>query len=198
MNWETFYFVCFLVGFLMSLVTFLTGSIHVHTPHGFHFHGAHGHAQHGGGRGETSWFNFGTITAFLAWFGGTGYLLTRYSNVWVLLGLLISGLSGIGGAALVVWFVFKVLLKHERDLDPADYNMIGVLGHVSGAIRAGGTGEMIFSQEGARRAVAIRNEDGKPLVKGEDVVVLRYEKGVAYVRPWEELRERTALTEPRP
>lgn len=198
MNWETFYFVCFLVGFLMSLVTFLTGSIHVHTPHGFHFHGAHGHAPQAGqsasGRGQASWFNFGTITAFLAWFGGTGYLLTRYSDVWVLLGLLISALSGIGGAALVFWFVFKVLLKHERDLDPADYSMVGVLGHVSAAIRAGGTGEMIFSQEGCRRAVAIRNEDGTALVKGEEVVVLRYEKGIAYVRPWEELAESRSQT----
>lgn len=203
MNWETFYFVCFLFGFLMSLVTFMTGSIHVHTPHGLHFHGPHGHVQHGGGRGQTSWFNFGTLTAFLAWFGGTGYLLTRYSNVWVLLGLLISGLSGIGGAALVFWFVFKVLLKHERDLDPADYNMIGVLGHVGAAIRSGGTGEMIFSQQGCRRAVAIRNEDGTPLTKGEEVVVLRYEQGVAYVRPWAELNEvdlrgSVTKTEPRP
>lgn len=180
MNLETFYFVCFLVGFLMSLVTFLAGSVHLHGPHGFHVH----HAHHGS---QSSWFNYGTITAFLAWFGGTGYLLTRYSNVWILLGLLISGLSGIGGAALVFWFVFKVLLRHEQDLDPADYNMIGVFGHVSGAVREAGTGEMIFSQQGARRAVAVRNEDGRPLKKGDEVVVLRYEKGIAYVRPWEDM-----------
>jgi hypothetical protein len=28
-----------------------------------------------GGRADLSWFNFGTIAAFLACFGGTGYLL---------------------------------------------------------------------------------------------------------------------------
>ena len=28
-------------------------------------------------------FNFVTLTAFLAWFGGTGYLLTRFSTLWV-------------------------------------------------------------------------------------------------------------------
>ena len=32
-------------------------------------------------------FNFVTFTAFLAWFGGTGYLLTRYSSVWFAMGL---------------------------------------------------------------------------------------------------------------
>ena len=34
--------------------------------------------------------------------------------------------------------------------------MIGVLGNVSSTVREGGTGEMIFSQAGARRAAAIR------------------------------------------
>ena len=33
-----------------------------------------------GGRSGVSPFNFVTLTAFLAWFGGTGYLLTRYSD----------------------------------------------------------------------------------------------------------------------
>jgi membrane protein implicated in regulation of membrane protease activity len=195
MNWEIFYFVCFLVGFLLSLVTFLAGSVHLHTPRGFHFHGTHGHAagHHGANRGsQISWFNFGTITAFLAWFGGTGYLLTRYSNIWALLGLGISGLSGIGGAALVFWFVFKFLLAHEQDLDPADYNMIGVLGQVSSGIREGGTGEMIFSQQGVRRCAAARSEDGKQIAKGAEVVVIRYEKAIAYVRLWEELNSLNA------
>jgi hypothetical protein len=190
MTWEVFYFVCFLVGFLLSLLTFLAGN--VHAPKGFHFHGAHGHGVGHGGHShssDASWFNFGTVTAFLAWFGGTGYLLTRYSSIWVLFGLLISALSGVLGAAVVFWFVFKVLLAHERDLDPADYNMVGVLGHLSAALREGGTGEMIFSQEGFRRCAPVRNEEGKALPKGADVVVLRYEKGIAYVRPWDDLSE---------
>lgn len=188
MTWEIFYFVCFLVGFLLSLVTFLAGSVHVHAPHGLHVHGGHGHAV-GGGRGARaggSWFNFATITAFLAWFGGTGYLLTRFSDIWVLLGLAISAVSGVVGAAIVFWFLFKFLMAHEHDLDPADYNMIGVLGRVSSGIREGGTGEIIFSQEGSRHCAAVRSEDGKPIPKGTEVVVIRYEKGIAYVRSWEE------------
>lgn len=188
MSWEIFYFFCFCVGFLCSLVAFLAGSVHLH-PH--LPHGLHGHAPHGAtGKGSTqSPINFGTIAAFLAWFGGVGYLLSRFSNLWAVLALALSLLSGVAGAAAVFWFLFKVLLKHDRDLDPADYEMVGVLGRISSTVREDGIGEMIFSQDGARRPSSVRSEDGKPIAKGVEVVVTRYEHGVAYVRPWDEMRE---------
>jgi membrane protein implicated in regulation of membrane protease activity len=183
MSWESFYLVCFIVGFLLSLVAFLSGRIHLHG-HGVHAHGGHGHG-HGGARAPI--FNYGTIAAFLAWFGGTGYLLTRYSSLWSLVGLGIAIVSGLGGAAVVFWFVFKVLLARERDLDPADYDMIGVLGRVTSAIRKDGTGEMVFSRDGARKIAYIRSDTGTPIARGVEVVVTRYERGIAWVRPWEEM-----------
>lgn len=194
MNWEGFYLCCFLIGFFLSLLSLLAGSAHLHLPRGFHLHA--GHAP-GGGRGSGSPINFGTIAAFLAWFGGTGYLLTRYSNLWMALALGIALVSGLGGAAAVFWFLFKILLAHEKDLDPADYDMIGVLGHVSSTVREGGIGEMIFSQDGMRRATSIKSETGQGIPKGTEVVVTRYEKGIAYVRPWDEISEMktTASTE---
>jgi membrane protein implicated in regulation of membrane protease activity len=188
MSWETFYFFCFCVGFLCSLVAFLAGSthLHLHLPRGLHGHPAHG----SGGKGfQASPINFGTIAAFLAWFGGTGYLLSRYSSIWALFALGVALVSGLGGAAAVFWFLFKVLLKHDRDLDPADYEMVGVLGRLSSTVRENGTGEMIFSQNGVRRAASARSENGKPIPKGVEVVVTRYDRGIAYVRPWEEISE---------
>jgi membrane protein implicated in regulation of membrane protease activity len=188
MSWESFYFFCFCLGFLCSLVSFLAGSthLHLHLPRGLHPHSGHG----AGGRGsQASPINFGTVAAFLAWFGGVGFLLSRYSSVWALVALGLSLLSGLMGAALVFWFLFKVLLKQDRDLDPADYEMVGVLGHVSSVVRENGTGEMIFSQHGVRRAASARSEDGRPIAKGVEVVVTRYERGIAYVRAWEEISE---------
>jgi membrane protein implicated in regulation of membrane protease activity len=189
MSWETFYFFCFCVGFLCSLISFLAGSthLHIHLPRGLHGHVPH--APHGpGGKGsQASPINFGTVAAFLAWFGGVGYLLSRYSSVWALLALGLALVSGLIGAAVVFWFLFKVLLKHDRDLDPADYEMTGVLGRLSSSVRENGTGEMIFSQDGVRRAASARSEDGRPIAKGVEVVVTRYERGIAYVRPWEEM-----------
>ena len=92
-------------------------------------------------------------------------------------------------AAAIFWFLVKVLLADEKELDPEDYDMIGVLGNVSSTVRESGTGEMIFSQAGARRAAAIRGENGEAIAKGVEVVVTRFEKGIAYVRRWEELSE---------
>ena len=83
MNWADFYLACFLVGFLLSALAFLAGTGHVHIPHLHHaIHIPHGHASSGGGQGELPWLNFGTVSAFLAWFGGAGYLLERYYHVW--------------------------------------------------------------------------------------------------------------------
>jgi hypothetical protein len=137
--------------------------------------------------GSMSPFNFVTLTAFLAWFGGTGYLLTRYSRMWFVVGLGIALVSGLVGAAIVFLFLSKVLTSEEETMDPADYRMVGVLGRTSIPIRAGGTGEIIYSQAGTRRTCGARSEDGAAVAKGVEVVVTRYEKGLAYVRLWTEI-----------
>ena len=195
MTWVGFYLLCFLVGFALSLVAFLAGTVHLpHMPH-MHVdvHGDLAHAHGHAGDGEMSIFNFGTIAAFLAWFGGTGFLLMRYSSIWFLLALGIAFMSGLGGAAIVFLFLAKVLMRPNENLNPADYDMVGVLGTVSSQIRPGGTGEMIFSQEGARRSAFARSEDGQAIEKGAEVVVTRYEKGIAYVSRWEDLTNTAEL-----
>jgi membrane protein implicated in regulation of membrane protease activity len=180
MNWAEFYLVCFFFGFGLSVLSLLGGSAHLHLPHLHLHHGVHM------GRGGSSWFNLATLAAFLAWFGGTGYLLERYYSVWFVLALGISIVSGIGASAVVFWFLARVLLSREAPLDPADYDMTGVLGRLSLPIRAGGTGELVYSQEGTRRCAGARSEDGAAIPKGAEVIVTRYEKGIAYVRPWDD------------
>ncbi len=223
MTWSDFYLICFLVGFLLSVLSFLLGNLHFHIPglgdgghgglgdaghadfghldggHGDFGHADAGHGNFGHGEGEhvsargaghgahVSVLNFGTIAAFLTWFGGAGFVLTRYSSVWFWFGLLIAVAIGIVGASIVFWFLAKVLMKNEQDLNPADYDMVGVLGRVSSGIRAGGTGEIIYSQEGTRHTCGARSEDGAAIEKGVEVVVTKYERGIAYVRRWDEL-----------
>src|SRR6202047_5327920 len=147
MTWSAFYLICFLVGFALSARPLFAGGAHVPLPHLHVHHGIHvphGHGACGSHGSDLSPFNFGTIAAFLAWFGGTGYLLERYSSVWVYLGLFISAISGLGGASVVFWFLMK-LVGQDRPLDPADYEMVGVLGRVASPIRPGGTGELMYS-----------------------------------------------------
>lgn len=183
MTWSEFYLICFLVGFLLSVISLLAGDWHIHLPH-VHVDFAHGHAGAGDG---PSPFSMTTLAAFLAWFGGTGYLLQHYYGVWYVVALGIASLSGLGGAAVVFWFLAKVLMSREENLNPADYDMIGVLGKVTIPIRREGTGEMVFSQAGTRHVAGARSEDGGAIPKGAEVVVTRYEKGIAYVKRWEDL-----------
>ena len=180
MTWADVYLICFIIGFGLSLISAFGGFVHMPHGHHGHIHLGHGHG-HGTGA-EISPFNFSTITAFLAWFGGVGYLLTKFSGIWLWLSFVLAIASGLIGASLVFLFLVKVLLVHDEPLNAADYDMVGVLGHLTSSIREGGTGEMSFSQAGVRRSSAARTEDGMPLERGVDVIVTRYDKGIAYVR----------------
>ena len=189
MSWSEFYLLCFCAGFIFSLLSMLTGHVHLHFHHGSggHAHGAHSHGSHAG-KATISPFNFGMAAAFLAWFGGAGYLATNYYRTWFVPALGIATVSGLAGGSIVFWFLAKVLLGREEQMDPANYEMVGVLGTVTGSIRQGGTGEILYSQEGSRRAAAARSEDGKPIARGVEIVVTRFENGISYVRRWDELK----------
>jgi hypothetical protein len=215
MTWELFYLICFVAGFVFSVLSFLGGAMHLHLPVPKHFHfggmghgGVHGHfgahapshgtaaKVHAKGGSKGSGFpllNPVTLAAFLTWFGGTGYLLERFRHVWVFAGLILSSLAGLMGASIVFWFVAKVLMAHDHALDPLDYEMVGVLGRISSSIRLAGTGEIIFIQQGARKGCAARSDGGQALPKGMEVVVTRYESGVAYVKPWDELADSAGI-----
>lgn len=183
MNWTDLYLVCFLVGLGLSVVALLAGTIHLHLP-SFDVHDGI-HMPHGDFHaGDLPWFNFGTLAGFLAWFGGTGYLLQHVYGVWFVAAFGVAVVSGLGGASVVFWFVAKVLMAREAPLNAADYDMVGVLGRLSIPIRQGGTGELIYSQEGVRRVSGARSEDGVAIPKGAEVLVTRYERGIAYVKPW--------------
>lgn len=200
MTWEAFYLGCFLIGFALAAASFAAGFLHlpfhgVHLPHGTGHGAAHGsgHALPGEAtaaqahRPSGSPLNFSSAMAFLAWFGGSGYLLTGHSRLASLAVFALATAAGMAGAGLVFGFLTRVLLRREGSLDPADFEMVGVLGRVTVPIRSGGTGEITFSQGRTRRCSGARLDGAADVGKGAEVVVTRYEKGIAYVRPFEEL-----------
>ena len=190
MTMDSFYLVCFIAGLALSILSVLGGFAHLHIGNlhlGHAAHVPHGAKLPGASHGLSAVNGF-TITAFLCWFGGAGYLLHHYSVFVAPIVLLLACLSGLIGAGLLWAALFKVLLPRERVLTAEDTDMTGVLAQVSGSIRDdGGIGEILFSQTGARRCSAARSEDGRAIARGTEVVVIRYERGVAYVRPWAEL-----------
>lgn len=212
MTWSNFYLLCFVVGFLLSILSLLMGMFHFHLPggHGAHFGGAaHGHVGHvpGTGHGHHLHVHYGpadaggtqispvntfTLMAFLAWFGGVGYLLTGH-QIWSALVLLFALGAGLLGSSLVFLYLTKVLLRYDGTLVDSDFRMEGVLGRVSVPIREGGTGEIIFSQGGVRKTCGARSESGKAIPKGAEIVITKYDKGIAYVQLWEEMVDEAGI-----
>ena len=206
MHWETFYFVCFLVGLFLSAFSLLGcmghfgGHVHVpHMPHATHLPSA-GHLSHAASHGATGlragqttaiipWWNTFSLMIFLCWFGAAGYLLTRYGGFIAGVVVVLAGVCGVAGGAIVFFFLAKVMLPHEHELTADETDVVGVVGRVSAPIRMGGIGEIVYEQLGARHSVPARSEDGVAIQKQEEVFVVRFEKGVAYVRRWEDLQE---------
>lgn len=208
MNWETFYLVCFLAGLMLSFISLLGGMghfgghvhmPHVHIPHGAHLPHMHSgtagvHAAHAGsgntgarGGGQVPWWNTFSIMIFLCWFGAAGFLLTKYGSFVAGVVVVLAAICGVAGGAIIFTFLTRVLMPHERELTADDTDVVGVVGRVSSPIRSGGTGEIVYQQLGARRSAIARTEDGQAIGKDDEVYVIRYEKGIAYVKRWEDL-----------
>jgi membrane protein implicated in regulation of membrane protease activity len=191
----TFYLICFTLGLSLTVLSALGAFTHIHFGH-LHLHvghgAGHGHVHVPNVRGAVTKSNISplngfTLAAFLCWFGGCGYLLARSGDFGMFVVLALATITGIAGGAILFWFLVKVLLPHEHELSAADTDIVGILGTVTGPIREEGTGEIQFSQNGSRRFAPARSDAGVALARGTEAVVMRYEQGIAYVRPWSEL-----------
>ena len=185
MNWPQIFLGCFVIGFVLSVVSFAFGVVdaHVHFPWESHLPVGHAGQVHA----AVGPINFATVTAFFAWFGGTSYLLTSEFR-WLLLPSVIVGtLLGLCGAGIVFVFMAKLLWSPHENMRSADYYMVGVLGRLTQPIREGGIGELVYSHGGARKSCGARSDDGTAIEKGAEVVVTGYERGIASVKRWSDL-----------
>lgn len=191
----------FLVGFGLTVVSAVLGMIHLggdghggDVSHGDVGHGdvGHGHGADGGHEqvhstvAEISPVNFQTLVAFLMGFGGVGYLAAHLGFAAILLAIPLAVTGGVAASWLIYQWL-RFLLRGERPMGPT--SRIGVLGRLTVGIRLGGTGEMVYSEHGTRTVSAARSVDGTAIARGEEVVVLRYERGIAYVQPWKKFME---------
>ena len=161
------------------------------------FHGSgHGPAEGGAAPrapapahadGGPSPLNLSTIMAFLTWFGGVGFMLRTYYGAWFLVALAVAGVAGFAGAAIVFAFLSRVLFASQSILNPEDYRLPGTLARVTAAIRPGGTGEIVYTKGETRQVSGARSLDGGAIARDTEVVIMRYEGGLAYVQSWEEL-----------
>jgi len=190
MNWPVIFLGCFVVGFVLSALSFSLGAmhthLHIHVPWGHHIHG---HVFHGSHSEAIGPINLATLTAFLAWFGGTGYLLTTQFRWLALPAVMVSIVLGVAGAAIVFWIMAHVLWSPDENMRSADYHMVGVLGRLTQPIREGGLGELVYTQGRTRKSCGARSADGRPIEKGTEVVVTEYDRGIASVKRYSELAQ---------
>lgn len=185
----TLFVVCFVAGLGLSVVSFVSGLQHV-TLFDHVFHGPRAWSltrltRQAGVKRSTSMINAAAITAFLTWFGGGGLLLERLTP-WSL-PLIYAGAVVIGGSGgALINSVIHALARRESTA--ASLSMIGVIGRTVVPIReTDGTGEIVFTHAGTRRVAGARSDCGRAIAKGTEVIVTRYERGIAYVATWDEL-----------
>jgi membrane protein implicated in regulation of membrane protease activity len=207
---------CFLFGAIFTLVTTLLGSLapdvelgamgklgkvgklgklHVEVPHADGGTGPLVHAD-GGGLGTllSGYFTLSSLVAFLTWFGAAGYILSKAMgwSLWLILPLAV--VAGIAGGGIIAWVIAKIK-EGDRPMDPADYQLEGTLARVSVSLPENGVGEIVFSLAGTTRCEAARAEGGHRIPDGTEVVIIRYERGIATVQPFRALmgQEQDAL-----
>ncbi len=188
----SFFLGCFAFGLIFTVASFLLGALgsgHVHLP--FHVHVDH--AGHGGESPALSFFNVSTISAFLTWFGGAGYLLSRYSSLTAVVVVALSGLAGLAGGGIIFVTLSKYVYPRLTEMKSEDYQLPGTVARITSPIRAGGTGEIVYTLAGTLRSDGARAVSGEALERGTEVVIVRVERGIAWVERWDSYARRNDL-----
>ena len=101
---------------------------------------------------------------------------------------LAAGVAGAAGSAvLVAWWA---LPGARGDAGHGEHELQGHPAAVTGAIGAGGTGEIAYEADGRSWRVPARSWDGAPIDAGAEVVIERLDGGVAVVERWAEVEAR--------
>ena len=187
----SFFVGCFAFGLLFTVVTFLLGALGGIESHGVAhgplsgLTGSHTSAHaHGHSTNHVSPFSLSTLSAFLTWFGGAGYLLMRYSPLAALAVTLTALVFGAIGGALFFTAIARYIVPRLTVLNPEDFRVQGAVARVTSTIQPDGIGEIVYTLGGTRHADGARSESGQVIERGTQVVILRTEKGIAYVEPW--------------
>src|SRR5437870_7838137 len=136
------------------------------SPHGLHV--SDSGSGHGLAGESISPLNMATILAFVTWFSGSGYVLTGVIGLGTLVACALAGGVGLIGGGIVFFILVRVLLPGQTPyLRAEDFEMEGTIGRLAVAIRAGGTGELVFSKGGARHVVVPAAWTERPSPKGQ-------------------------------
>ncbi len=127
-----------------------------------------------------------SIVLFLLGFGFFGYVFHNTTHLVLPLTLVLASVGGLLIAAIILVFLSRLLSDSGTDIANDVSDRTGMLGKVSLTIPANGLGEIIYvSPGGMRKSIPARSTDGRRLERGQEVVVVNYQHGVAEIDTWE-------------
>ena len=159
-----------------------------------------GHAstnQHAAGTGLNllTYINPTSIVLFLLGFGFFGYIFHATASLALPLALVLAIVSGLVIATILLLALSRVFRDSESETEQDVSDRVGLLGKVSIPIQENGLGEILYvSPGGMRKSIPAKSTDGRRLERGQEVVVINYERGVAEVDTWEHFTGEEDLT----
>jgi hypothetical protein len=170
----TVFIVCFWVGLLLLL----SG--------GLHGHGLAGHLHAGGGdAGGPGFIPILPLMVFVTVWGGAGYVLTRFSVMSMLAVVLICTAVALLLGCLIYAVLARLMTRYDSSMNEMDYDPTGQLGYISIPAADGAVGEMKYVLHGTMRSIGVRPAIGQQLAKGDRVIILKVDKGIAAVTLFE-------------
>ena len=185
--WVSAYLGAFGIGLLTTVGMLILGGLH----HGDGGHGGDGvHGGHADGASAVSFashlghvfaplLNLSSLLALLMCGGAAGLIGLRLGGRVV--SVLSAAAGGFAGSYAMVW-VMRLFWRAEAGVvRPTD--LAGTLARVIAPISRVHMGEIVFTRhDGSRQALPARSDGEEELGKDVQVVVVRVERGTAYVR----------------
>lgn len=132
-----------------------------------------------------------SAAAFLAAFGLTGYLLTRFTVLGPVGRIVLATVAGcIGIVAALALIKAWAVPGARREIVDERFVLMGHLAQVTASIGTDQAGEIAYEVDGKRYAARAWTIDREAVPVGSDVVIERVEDGYAYVEAWVHVEKR--------
>lgn len=126
------------------------------------------------------------LVFFLLGFGFFGYVFHNATRLDVLFTLLLATVAGLVLTGLVLALLFRIFGDSESETIQDVSDRTGLIARVSLPIQPDGVGEVIYvSPGGLRKSIPARSIDGRGIERGQEVIILHYQRGIAEVETWE-------------
>ncbi|TVY10017.1 protease [Paenibacillus cremeus] len=166
-----------ITGVLFALVTVVFGDVLSNAMHGM-FDFMSGDTHH--------WLQPMVLFSGITVLGGTGAMLTKYTEMMPSAVLVLSLLVAVGTAVVIFYFYVKPMQASENSVAFSMQDLVGRMGEVSVPIPARGCGEVLVRIGGSVTNQIAQSFDGVPVEAGCRVVTVEVKEGTLLVTRWEE------------